>query len=61
MFDSINASHLNDYLKQHMSDLSAKVFRTYNASITLQDQLESKADEQHLNASKWDSITVDAK
>jgi DNA topoisomerase-1 len=35
MFDQINASKLNDYLKLHMSDLSAKVFRTYNASVTL--------------------------
>lgn len=47
-FDSINASKLNDYLKLHMSDLSAKVFRTYNASITLQDQLEKKALEAKL-------------
>lgn len=35
LFDSINASRLNDYLKTHMPDLSAKVFRTYNASFTL--------------------------
>lgn len=35
LFDLINASKLNDHLKTHMSDLSAKVFRTYNASITL--------------------------
>lgn len=36
LFDLINASKLNDYLKSHMDGLSAKVFRTYNASITLQ-------------------------
>lgn len=36
IFDSINSSRLNDYLKTHMPDLSAKVFRTYNASFTLQ-------------------------
>jgi DNA topoisomerase-1 len=35
LFDLISASKLNDHLKTHMSDLSAKVFRTYNASITL--------------------------
>jgi DNA topoisomerase-1 len=35
LFDRINASRLNDYLKDMMSNLSAKVFRTYNASITL--------------------------
>ena len=39
IFDLVDASKLNDYLKQHMNDLSAKVFRTYNASITLQNQL----------------------
>ena len=27
---------MNDYLKSLMDGLSAKVFRTYNASITLQ-------------------------
>jgi DNA topoisomerase-1 len=35
LFDRINASKLNDYLKEMMDDLSAKVFRTYNASVTL--------------------------
>ena len=39
LFDRINASKLNDYLKEMMEDLSAKVFRTYNASITLQQEL----------------------
>jgi DNA topoisomerase-1 len=36
LFDLINAGKLNEHLKSHMPDLSAKVFRTYNASITLQ-------------------------
>lgn len=35
IFDLINASKLNDYLKDNMESLSAKVFRTYNASHTL--------------------------
>jgi DNA topoisomerase-1 len=39
LFEQINTGRLNDYLKSFMEDLSAKVFRTYNASITLQDQL----------------------
>jgi DNA topoisomerase I len=39
LFDLINASKLNDYLKELMPGLSAKVFRTYNASITLQNEL----------------------
>ena len=32
-----------------MVDLTAKVFRTYNASITLQNQLDTKADENKIN------------
>jgi DNA topoisomerase-1 len=36
LFDQINAGRLNDYLKTHMKDLSAKVFRTYNASTVLE-------------------------
>jgi DNA topoisomerase-1 len=42
LFDRINASRLNDYLKEMMEGLSAKVFRTYNASITLQQELYGK-------------------
>jgi len=40
IFDRINAGKLNEYLKESMDDLSAKVFRTYNASFTLQQELE---------------------
>ncbi len=36
LFDKIDAQVLNDYLKSLMEGLTAKVFRTYNASITLQ-------------------------
>lgn len=42
MFDKIKAADLNDYLKSmspEVPDLSAKVFRTYNASKTLQEEL----------------------
>ena len=42
LFDLVNASKLNDYLKQLMDGLSAKVFRTYNASFVLQQQLNKK-------------------
>ena len=42
LFDRINASKLNDYLKSLMQGLSAKVFRTYNASITLQQELDKR-------------------
>ena len=40
LFESINTSSLNDYLKSFMEGLSAKVFRTYNASFTLEQQLQ---------------------
>jgi len=39
IFDSINPTMLNNHLKQFMDGLSAKVFRTYNASRTLQEEL----------------------
>ena len=39
LFDKIDAQALNDYLKSQMEGLTAKVFRTYNASITLQQEL----------------------
>ena len=41
VFHSINPTMLNSHLKQFMDGLSAKVFRTYNASKTLQDRLRS--------------------
>ena len=42
LFDIINAGKLNDYLRSLMPGLSAKVFRTYNASVTLQQELDRK-------------------
>eukprot|EP00934_Nitzschia_sp_Nitz4_P001729 Nitzschia sp. Nitz4//scaffold29_size155292//50905//53260//NITZ4_002650-RA/size155292-snap-gene-0.95-mRNA-1//-1//CDS//3329546424//1729//frame0 len=39
VFDAINPTMLNNHLKQFMDGLSAKVFRTYNASRTLQEEL----------------------
>jgi DNA topoisomerase-1 len=40
LFDRLNTSILNEYLNGLMPGLTAKVFRTYNASITLQQQLD---------------------
>ena len=40
LFDRLNTSILNQYLNQLMDGLTAKVFRTYNASFTLQAQLK---------------------
>ena len=45
LFDRLNTSILNEYLNTLMPGLTAKVFRTYNASITLQEQLEKLTDE----------------
>ena len=43
IFDQISPASLNDYLKKHMSDLTAKVFRTYNASVCLDELLRKDA------------------
>jgi DNA topoisomerase-1 len=45
LFDLLSTSMLNDHLKSLMPGLTAKVFRTYNASITLQEQLSKFAEE----------------
>jgi DNA topoisomerase-1 len=39
VFDSLTPTMLNTHLKEIMDGLTAKVFRTYNASKTLQDEL----------------------
>jgi len=40
LFDRLTTTSLNQYLSELMDGLTAKVFRTYNASKTLQDQLD---------------------
>ncbi|OAF65803.1 hypothetical protein A3Q56_06480 [Intoshia linei] len=40
LFDRIDTTHLNKHLNSFMSGLTAKVFRTYNASLTLSQQLD---------------------
>ncbi|CAD8212782.1 unnamed protein product [Paramecium pentaurelia] len=40
LFSDISVDDLNDFLKKQMEGLTAKVFRTYNASFTLQQQLD---------------------
>ncbi|EGX49576.1 hypothetical protein AOL_s00078g65 [Orbilia oligospora ATCC 24927] len=39
LFDRIQTKHINEWFKEHMPGLSAKVFRTYNASWTMQQEL----------------------
>lgn len=48
IFDKISTGSLNRYLKELMPDLSAKVFRTYNASMTLEKEL-NKIVENNIN------------
>jgi DNA topoisomerase-1 len=40
IFDRLTTSGLNKHLNSYMKGLSAKVFRTYNASITFQQQVD---------------------
>eukprot|EP00796_Vickermania_ingenoplastis_P007370 gene7370-5186_t len=42
IFDRLNPTQLNDHLKSFMDGLSAKVFRTYNASVTLDKWFKEK-------------------
>merc|ERR1712223_1742437 len=44
MGDRLNTSILNEHLNKLMDGLTAKVFRTYNASTTLQEQLKELTD-----------------
>lgn len=44
LFDRIDTADLNKYLQSLMEGLTAKVFRTYNASQTLQNQLNELTD-----------------
>ncbi|KAK9469028.1 hypothetical protein V1512DRAFT_220785 [Lipomyces arxii] len=43
LFDRLDPPTLNRHLQNYMPGLSAKVFRTYNASKTMQDQLDKIA------------------
>ena len=45
LFDLINPTILNNYLKSIMEDLTAKVFRTYNASNLFQEELNKITNE----------------
>ncbi|KDQ21875.1 hypothetical protein BOTBODRAFT_50413 [Botryobasidium botryosum FD-172 SS1] len=40
IFDRVTTTTLNKHLASYMKGLTAKVFRTYNASITFQEQLD---------------------
>uniref|UniRef100_A0A667XJN1 DNA topoisomerase I n=1 Tax=Myripristis murdjan TaxID=586833 RepID=A0A667XJN1_9TELE len=50
LFDRLNTSILNKHLQELMDGLTAKVFRTYNASITLQQQLKELTTDENIPA-----------
>ncbi|XP_072855526.2 DNA topoisomerase I, mitochondrial isoform X2 [Pogona vitticeps] len=52
VFDRLSTASLNKHLQDLMDGLTAKVFRTYNASITLQEQLEALTNEEDNVAAK---------
>lgn len=52
LLDRIDPNLVNSYLKKFMDGLSAKVFRTFNASFTLQKELNKK-----LESSKIFNVT----
>ncbi|GMM34647.1 DNA topoisomerase 1 [Saccharomycopsis crataegensis] len=49
LFDRIEPSLLNKHLQNYMPGLTAKVFRTYNASKTMQDLLKNIPNEGSIN------------
>lgn len=53
VFNTINPTIVNTHLKQFMDGLSAKVFRTYNASKTLQDELM-----KHETLTSWKRLSA---
>ncbi|XP_016840515.1 DNA topoisomerase I, mitochondrial isoform X2 [Nasonia vitripennis] len=52
LFDRLNTTVMNKHLNELMDGLTAKVFRTYNASWTLQQQLEELTDPNSTVAEK---------
>jgi DNA topoisomerase-1 len=57
LFDQINATMLNNYIGSMMKNLTAKVFRTYNACILFQTEL-AIINEKYKNYSKNDKIDL---
>lgn len=57
LFDLINSSELNNYIKTLMPDFTAKVFRTFNASHTFQEEID-KINEKYKNYNKNDKLDL---
>lgn len=49
-FNSLQTLYLNKKLNEAMPGLTAKVFRTFNASTTLQEQLDKLTRGQYAHA-----------
>lgn len=49
IFDRLNTSQLNKHLSGYMAGLTAKVFRTYNASVTMSELLKELKFDKHMN------------
>ncbi len=54
LFETMDATDLNKTLKDLMDGLSVKVFRTYNASITLDRLLWEPSNSEVIDAKKAD-------
>lgn len=52
LFDRLTTATLNKHLSELMEGLTAKVFRTFNASRTLQDQLDELTEEDDTTPAK---------
>ncbi|OHW92995.1 eukaryotic DNA topoisomerase I [Colletotrichum incanum] len=48
IFDRLTTTQLNNHLKNYMPGLTAKVFRTYNASFTMSNLLQKLVDHKNL-------------
>lgn len=57
LFDLINPSMLNIYLKSMMEELTAKVFRTFNASLLFQNEILT-INEKYDNYSNEDKLNI---
>ena len=57
VFDLINSNDINNYLKSYQKNLTAKVFRTYNASNLFQKEL-TKITTKYENYTETDKINV---
>jgi len=56
IFDRLSTTSLNRHLSSYMEGLTAKVFRTYNASITFEQELEKNMRALSGNASVTDKL-----